>query len=205
MEKTVRTKTGREFRPAPQFKSLYYIYFVLVLIFAVFTWYVPVLVFAPLLASLVVSAFVLPVLIFTVYWISKYYDSIRYKLTGSEMEWRRGVWFKQTGIVPYNRITNVDISQGPVSRSLGIAALKIQTAGYSAPSSGYGRSSEIKIEGVERFEELREYIMAFVRGRRPVAVETYDYEEEETGKPGEDRVLNELVKIRKVLEKQRKK
>ena len=108
------------------------------------------------------------------------------------MEWRRGVWFKKTGIVPYNRITNVDIGQGPISRILEIASLKIQTAGYSA--TGHGTSAEIKIDGVEQFEEIRELIMEYVRGKKPVAVETYE----------EDinvKILNELVKIRELLKK----
>ncbi len=114
-----------------------------------------------------------------------------YKLTDNEVVWRRGVWFKNTGIVPYNRITNIDIAQGPISRMLGIASLKIQTASYSAPSGG---KAEIKIEGLGQFEELRELIMGFVRGKKPVAVETY--EEDINSK-----ILDELVKIRKSLEK----
>ena len=42
---------------------------------------------------------------------------------------------------------------------LGIAALKIQTAGYS----GQQTRAEMRIEGMEHFEELRELIMEFVR------------------------------------------
>ncbi len=101
------------------------------------------------------------------------------------------MWFKKTGIVPYNRITNIDITQGPISRKLGIATLKIQTAGYS----GQQARAEIKMEGIEQFEELREFIMEFVRGKKPVAVETY--KDESIGL----KILNELVKIRKLLEK----
>ena len=196
MAKPTKISTGKEFRPAPQFRVLYSIYFLLIFVFAICSWYIPVLVFAPSIISMIISAFVIPILLATVYWIPKYYRSIIYKLTNSEMVWRRGVWFKNTGIVPYNRITNVDISQGPISRKLGIAALKIQTAGYSAPSK---TSAEIRIEGMEEFEEIREMIMEFVRGRKPVAVETY----EEAAKPT-DPVLRELIKIRKLLEKPRK-
>jgi membrane protein YdbS with pleckstrin-like domain len=118
-----------------------------------------------------------------------------YKLTKDEIEWRRGVWFKKTGIVPYNRITNVDILQGPFSRMLGIASLKIQTAGYSAPSGGFSSMAEIRIEGMEDFEELREMMMKFVRGRKPMAVETYEEDDIDL------KILKELMKIRKLLEK----
>ncbi len=56
-------------------------------------------------------------------------------------------------------------------------------------------TSEISIEGMEQFEELRELILGFVRGKKPVAVETY--EEEGTNQ----KILNEVVKMRKMLEK----
>jgi membrane protein YdbS with pleckstrin-like domain len=188
-------RVGEDFRPAPQFKTLYYTYFILLFIFLILWWLIPVLVFIPIVYSYTVLVPVIVIIIAVIYWIPKYYRTMTYKLAGNEIVWRRGVWFRNTGIVPYNRITNVDIAQGPISRKLGIAALKIQTAGYSAPS---GRSSEIRIEGIGNFEELRETIMGFVRGRRPVAVETYDEADQEPG------VLAELVKIRKLLEKRRR-
>ena len=191
MGKDLKIKIGEEFKPAPQFKKLYYIYLMLGVVFGVLTWYIPVLVFAPPVVTLIISLPILAILIFIAYWIPKYYDTIAYKLTENEIVWRRGVWFKNTGIVPYNRITNIDITQGPISRKLGIATLKIQTAGYS----GQKARPEIKIEGIEQFEELRELIMRFVKGKRPVAVETYEEENVDL------KILNELVKIRKLLEK----
>ena len=195
MKKDLKIKIGEKFKPAPQFKKLYNIYLILMILVFILPWYLPMLLFAPIWLILIFSIPTLFILIFIVYWIPKYYETMVYKLTENEIVWRRGVWFKNTGIVPYNRITNVDISQGPISRMLGIASLKIQTAGYSAPS---GKSAEIKIEGMGQFEELRETIIGFVRGRKPVAVETYE-------KDADSKVLNELVKIRKLLEKISKK
>jgi len=190
----MKAKIGEDFRPAPEFRKLYYIYFTPVLLFLVFLLVLPLTMFAVPTLFLLGTMLFLPlllVILFILYWIPKYYHSMRYKLTRDEMTWRRGVWFRNTGIVPYNRITNVDITQGPISRSLGIAALKIQTAGYSGQTT---RTSEIKIEGVREFEEMREFIMELVRGRKPVAVETYE---------SSDPVLGELVKIRRLLEKKR--
>ena len=115
-----------------------------------------------------------------------------YKLTGSEMTWKRGVWFRNTGVVPYNRVTNVDVKQGPLSRMLGIGSLHIQTAGYSGPNA---RSSEITIDGIRNFEELQDTIMGLVRGGKPVAAETFDEKDPDTA------ILAELRKIRHLLEK----
>ena len=191
MSEKIKVKINEEFRPAPQLKKLYWIYFVLAIFLGVLWWCIPVILFAPPVITVCISLPIVAVLIFTAYWIPKYYDSIVYKLTENEIIWKRGVWFKNTGIVPYNRITNIDITQGPISRKLGIAALKIQTAGYS----GQQTRSEIRINGIEEFEELREVIMGFVKGKKPVAVETYEE------KNIDSRILNEVVRIRKLLEK----
>jgi membrane protein YdbS with pleckstrin-like domain len=129
-------------------------------------------------------------------WVHLYYESMWYELRPDEMSWKRGVWFRTTGIVPYNRITNLDVRQGPVMRLLGIHTIAIQTAGYSGQAA-----SEIKIEGVERAEELREFLRSLVRqtaisgdgtgGEKPDAVNTGT------------RILEELTRIRILLEEKK--
>lgn len=100
-------------------------------------------------------------------WAVLYYGTVRYLLTATEMTWARGVLWKQTGIVPYNRITNVDIIQGPLMRLFGVSNLRIQTAGYSA-----NQMAEIKLQGIRDPEPLRATIMDFVRTGHPVAAVT---------------------------------
>ncbi len=189
MKKTAEQSACREFGPAPEFKTLYWINFFGAFAFLALVWLFPAVLFAPPFISVPSLVIALAVFLFTAWWIPKYCSSITYSLTGTEITWRRGVWFRTTGIVPYNRITNVDIAQGPVSRALGIAALKVQTAGYSANKM----NAELKLEGIRNFEELREIIIDFVRSRKPVAVESF--ETEETG----EKILKELVAIRKLL------
>jgi uncharacterized protein len=186
---------GEEFAPSARLKSLYYTYFVAVAVLAILWWLVPVALFAPLEIALALLVIFVPAMLFTAYWIPKYYSTITYKLTREEMTWRRGVWFRNTGIVPYNRITNVDITQGPVSRHFRVASLRIQTAGYSAANT---RSAEIRLDGIEDFEGLREFIMSLVRGKAPVAVEAYTRHAPSDGADSD--VLSELVRIRKLLE-----
>ena len=185
-------KKDKEFKPSSKLKNLYYIYFALITLVFILPWLVPIVVFAPLIVSSIISIPIFIILIFTVFWIPKYYGSIFYKLTNNEIFWRRGVWFKTTGIVPYNRITNIDINQGPLSRSFGISSLRIQTAGYSV---GARATAEIRLDGIKNAEELRDMIMAFIDKKKPVAVETYDEEDVN------QKILNELVKIRKSLKK----
>lgn len=161
MNNIKKVRIGDEFKPSPQFKNLYYIYLITGIVFGILIWYVPLLFIDPPEFIIDISIPIFLVIIFIVYWIPKYYNSMVYKLTKDEIEWRRGVWFKNTGIVPYNKITNIDVVQGPLSRMLGIATLKIQTAGYS------GRlGAEIKIEGVENFNELKKLIMEFEKAKQ---------------------------------------
>lgn len=183
---------GRGFGPAPALKPYYFISLAIALALLVAFLILPLAVAgAPLevmLAAVLVTA---AVVLFVAAWIPMYYRSILYHLTPTEMTWRRGVWFRQTGIVPYNRITNVDIVQGPVMRLFGISDLRVQTAGYSAQAQ-----AELKLVGIEEPEPLREVIMAQVRGGPPVAAVTGGAETVEEG--GD--VIAELRAIRRLLE-----
>lgn len=192
-----KEKLGSDFKPARQLMRLYFVYWFVIFLFLFIIPEALVVTLAPMEVIVPVTIFfflpLLVIFLFIVWWIPKFWGSIIYRMTGSEITWRRGVWFRNTGIVPYNRITNVDIIQGPISRKFSIASLKIQTAGYSGANT---RSSEIRLEGIKDFEGLREQIMSIVRGRKPVAVEAFE--------DGKDPVLSELRKIRKLLEKKRK-
>jgi len=183
---------GKDFGPEPQLKKVYYIYLVLILVIAFLPWYIPVLIFSPMIVSVLVGGVCLLIVLFVIYWIGRYYDSISYRLTDKEIIWRRGVWFRNTGIVPFDRITNVDISQGPISRRLGIGTLKVQTAGYSTQSS-----PEINIAGVKNFEELRDIIMKFVERKEITGVDRYE------SRGMEELILDEVIKIRKLLEERK--
>ena len=141
-------------------------------------------------------------------WTKLYYASMFYELHGDELRWRRGVWFRTTGIVPYNRITNLDLRQGPVMRSLNISSIAVQTAGYS----GQG-TPEIRIEAIEHAEELRELLRNAVH-----ACNNGSGDATGTGRQGAPAVaepqrspigtslliLDELRRIRTLLEQQKK-
>lgn len=136
--------------------------------------------------------------IWVIIWAFLYYKSVVYQLNETEMTWKRGVLFRKTGIVPYNRITNVDIVQGPIMRLFRIYHLKIDTAGGTSKDS-----SEIRIEGMEDPEPLRAMIMDFVRGHAPspAATGTEYGKSEKTQVPADLQALyNEVAAIRKLLE-----
>ena len=150
-----------------------------------------------LITGLILTGLLILIVIF-VAWVRLYYQSMWYELRDDEMSWKRGVWFRRTGIVPYNRITNLDVIQGPVMRRVGISTLSIQTAGYSGQAV-----PEIRIEGIEHADDLRELLRSLVRqsgmyndgtggGAPSITV------------PTDQKIIEELVKIRTLLEQQKK-
>ncbi len=149
-----------------------------------------------------ISLGVLAVLvIFVLFWARMYYKSVVYHLNETEMTWKRGVWFRKTGIVPYNRITNVDIAQGPVMRIFGISHLKIETAGGNAGKN----AAELQIEGIDDPETIRTMIMDFVRGTAPSSAATGTCFGKPTAPVNDmQALLAEVTAIRKLLDEQRK-
>jgi len=184
-------RIGEAFGPAPQYRSYLYVYLTLTIVIFVLPWLVPAILAAPAVVAAVTGVPILGIVLFTLYWIPLYYRSISYRLTVTEITWQRGVWFRQTGIVPYNRITNVDIAQGPLMRFFSFSALRVQTAGYSAQAR-----AEIVLNGIEDPKDLQEKIMGFVRRGGPVAVEG----EPEAPPAAADAALEELRAIRRLLE-----
>ena len=188
------------FRPSPRFRLWYGLTALLVALVAVVA-FAPFSLIAELPAGSVGGVAVLIILLLVLFltWTSLYYASMEYELRDDELSWRRGVWFRRTGIVPYNRITNIDIRQGPLMRALGISNLAVQTAGYSGQMA-----PEIVLEAMEHAEELRATIRSRVRletggdgtGSGAVAprpsVETTDL-----------LILEELRRIRTLLEAHR--
>ena len=128
---------NQPFKPAPALVTWllvnFILFFLLIMSFTVF----PVLLatgFEPDVLVIIGIIILISLVVFYV-WVGLYYKSMWYELREDEMSWKRGVWFRTTGVVPYNRITNLDVRQGPVMRALGISTLAVQTAGYSGTGS----------------------------------------------------------------------
>jgi uncharacterized protein len=147
------------FRPSPKFR-LWYGLTALLVVLVIAGAYAPFALVAELPSVIHIVVAVLTVVLLALFlgWTALYYARMQYELRDDELTWQRGVWFRRTGIVPYNRITNIDIRQGPLMRALGIANLAVQTAGYSSQMV-----PEIVLEAMEHAEELRGTIRSRVR------------------------------------------
>jgi membrane protein YdbS with pleckstrin-like domain len=189
------------FRPGRNLRLLYLTYLLVTVWFLILPWLVPVVILAPPQAGLVAGLLVLAVVLFALVWIRKFHASLVYTFTPHDISWNRGVWWRQTSIVPYNRITNIDILQGPLMRRLGLTTMRIQTAGYSAPS---GQISEMRIYGVDDPQGLENFLSERVKALAPAGVETGSSTGTAVPIRAEEswskEVLRELVKIREILE-----
>jgi len=119
--------------PVPRFRTYYYASLAIIMALLLVLFVLPLALFAPFAVTVVAGVLWCAIAAFVAVWVYLYYDTIHYHLTSTEVTWERGVWFRQTGIVPYNRITNVDIIQGPLMRLFTISALRIQTAPATPP------------------------------------------------------------------------
>ncbi|MDD1646169.1 MAG: PH domain-containing protein [Methanomicrobiales archaeon] len=185
------------FKPSPALVTWFMVDFLLVVL-VMFGFFLLFDQSAALVGVILVFAAVLMVVFFI--WVKLYYASMWYELRDDEMSWKRGVIFRTTGIVPYNRITNLDLRQGPVMRALGISTLSIQTAGYSGQAV-----PEIRIEAIVHAEELRELLRTMVRScsGRGDGTGTGAPEAAPVGSALNLQILEELKRIRMLLEQRR--
>lgn len=196
----------REFSPSAGLKKLYQIYLMLVMLGGLAWWVIPGIVAAfvyDVWIGIVVSVssivLLIPTAAVVLYWIPRFHASVKYVLGKDEITVTRGVWWRTKSVVPYNRITNINIYQGPISRSLKLGKLAIQTAGFSGVSSSGHKTAEAELIGISNFEETKDYIINVVKGMKPQAVEA-----EAEARPPRDlneQVLEELRRIRKAVEK----
>ncbi|MFC6942874.1 PH domain-containing protein [Salinirubellus sp. GCM10025818] len=136
------------------------------------------------------------------WWIPTFYRTADYRFTDDEIEYRRGVFFQQKTTVPYNRITNVGISQGPIQRLVNVGSVGIHTAGYGGQTG-----AELTIGGLGDFEDIKDQILAEVRGRPARATEGDDSMDSISIRNVPDdessEMLGEIRRIRELLEQGR--
>jgi hypothetical protein len=132
-------------------------------------------------------------------WIPAFYKSLEYVIDSDSVKMKKGVFWKKRVTVPFTKITNLDVTQGPVQRVFDIGTIHVQTAGAGGPQ---GAQAELKLLGVRDLDEVKDTIMERVRGYtilRPDEVKEKVVDESDLEIFG--RMLKELTAIREVLEK----
>ena len=150
-------------RPSPKLLVRFYMRFIMITLFALIPTIFIVYAIKSMFPSLAYATYLslVIVLLLALIYIPLKFNSIKYIIGRDAIQWERGVLWKRKSAVPYTKITNLDIVQDPISRILGIADIRVQTAGYSGIYV-----PELVILGVENPEELKSQILEKISSSR---------------------------------------
>ncbi len=104
----------------------------------------------------IILAFMIITFSLIFFYIPAYYNNLEYFIDKDSVKQNKGVFWKKRITVPYRKITNIDISQGPLQRKRGLFNISIQTAGAGGAQ---GAAPELKMEGIKNAEEIKNIIM----------------------------------------------
>ena len=108
----------------------------------------------------IVMGCVLFIMLLILMWIPAFYRSLEYSIDTDSVSGKKGVFWRRTVTIPYYKITNIDITQGPVQRWFNIGTIHCQTAGMAGPQ---GQKAELKLLGIKDLEDVKEMIREKVK------------------------------------------
>lgn len=152
----------------------------------------------PVVFWLLMLVWLLVMPLIRLWWIPAYYDSIRYAIEDDAIRGEYGVFWKRFVTVPFTKITNIDVTQGPLQRAYGISTIGVQTAGAGG---NQGIHPELRLVGIRDVDGLREMVREKIRAcsgagaRQPVQSPA-----ESKDQPVLRQMLRELQSIRELLQ-----
>jgi putative membrane protein len=116
------------------------------------------------------------------------YHTLRYRfdVEGISASW--GILFRREIHLTYRRIQDIHVKRNLIERWLGIATVEVQTASGKA-------DAELSIEGMERFELLRDFLYRRMRGHEMDGAGTPATAPAEAGAPGSSGTPDEKAAI----------
>lgn len=121
------------------------------------------------LGAMTLAAIVVVVVIFVRYLLVRLdYDFRYYVVTDRSLRIRQGAWRTEEATYTFANVQNVSVEQGPVERLLGIANVKIETAGGGMVpgSKGVSLAHHGVLAGIADAEGVRDKILARLKHYR---------------------------------------
>ena len=118
----------------------------------------------------------LALLLFMVIGVFLYWRRFEFRVGANEIRIDSGIISRTHRSIPFDRIQDVDITQGPIARLLGLARVKFETG-----ASGGEEEGALQAIRLERAEQLRDLVRA--RRARPVTVEVESAVQETDAEP----------------------
>lgn len=100
------------------------------------------------------------IMILVAIWIPAAFKALEYTIDDDGVKMNGGVVWKKYVTVPYSKITNIDITRGPLQRLYNIGTIHVQTAGASGKQ---GEKAELKLAGIRDLEKVREVIIENIK------------------------------------------
>jgi putative membrane protein len=91
------------------------------------------------------------------------YALYRWRLTGDELLLRSGVVQRRNRVIPLARVQNVEVKQNVLQRVLGVAELRVETAG-----SGREAEAVLSVLGLAEAQDVRVRLLAHRRASAPM-------------------------------------
>ncbi len=126
----------------------------------------------PFMFFMLVGIFLIPYLV----WIELRYRNYTYYIADTEMIIRRGVLHIDRTAIPFEKVQNVNVSRSLLERLIGLATIKIETAGTN-PGEAEGL-----IPGVGKYQDIVDEILEHVEHTRAAVAKV----REEPRAPAED-------------------
>ncbi|MHC4338464.1 MAG: PH domain-containing protein [Planctomycetota bacterium] len=185
-------------KPEKEQRIMWFIGWAITFVIGLTVWIVLLLLVDTVAFSLCIVGWLILASLFLL-WIPAFYKSLEYVIDSDSVKMNKGVFWKKRVTVPFTKITNLDVTQGPVQRAFDIGTIHVQTAGAGGPE---GARAELKLLGVRDLDQVKDTIMERVRGYtilKPDEVKQKVAEQSDSEIFA--RMLKELTAIRDVLEK----
>lgn len=138
------------------------------------------------------------VMLLILLWIPAFYKSLEYIIDSDSVKAKAGVFWRKNVTIPYIKVTNLDVTQGPIERIFDIGTIHVQTAGAGGQQ---GAKAEQKLVGIRNLDGLKDTIMERIRD---YTISAPDQVKEKITQQEDaqifERILKELKAIRQVLE-----
>ena len=149
-------------KPEKEQRTLWFITWIIVLVLGTPAWPVPIFFvryegiffFITFLVIWLIAMILIPI------WIPAAFRALEYTIDEDGVKMSGGVVWKKYVTVPYSKITNVDITRGPLQRYYKIGTIHIQTAGARGKQ---GEKAELKLTGIRDLEKVRAVIIENIR------------------------------------------
>jgi putative membrane protein len=121
----------------------------------------------------------------TNWYYAKYYEHLSCVLTDRKLIVSRGIWNRTEQAVPLDKITDMQMNQGPIMRWLDLESMKVETAGQTAGVGG-------ALVGIVGIKGSREFRADVLRQRDRVTSNSRRSEAPSAPAPSDEGVLTDI-------------